>query len=149
MGSLGESLITLHRPPESVTNLKITLLDKFVTSWMLCQGPARDSNHIASKHPQTITDFCKFQNKSEQTQDSSYFDNGPLISSEAQKHFMILNRMFTVYYAQLDLSLSGLRQAGRARHSEQILEILFRQTIPGLGQGGTQTGSGKIIWRTN
>ena len=58
---------------------------------MLCQTPARDSNHIASKHPQTITDFCKFQNKSEQTQDSSYFDNGPLISSEAQKHFMILN----------------------------------------------------------
>lgn len=107
---------------------------------MLCQTPARDSNHIASKHPQTITDFCKFQNKSEQTQDSSYFDNGPLISSEAQKHFMILNRMFTVYYAQLDLSLSGLRQAGRARHCEHILEILFRPTILGDVGHRQQTG---------
>ena len=66
------TLITLHRPPESVTNLKITFLDKFVTSWMLCfrhESPARVSNHIASKHPQTITDLCKFQNKAEQTQD--------------------------------------------------------------------------------
>lgn len=105
-----------------------------------CVRPARDSNHIASKHPQTITDFCRFQNKSEQTQDSSYFDNGPLISSEAQKHFMILNRMFTVYYAQLDLSLSGLRQPGAPQHSEHILEILFRQIIPGLGQGRARQG---------
>ena len=37
MGSLGDALITLHRPPESVTNLKIAFLDKFVASWMLCQ----------------------------------------------------------------------------------------------------------------
>ena len=31
-GSMGDALITLHLPLESVTNLKITFLDKFVTS---------------------------------------------------------------------------------------------------------------------
>ena len=125
----------------------MTFLDKFVASWMLCQRPARDSNHIASKHPQTITDFCRFQNKSEQTQDSSYFDNGPLISSEAQKHFMILNRMFTVYYAQLDLSLSGLRQARRASalwtHSGNIIQTNY----PGSGPRQGQTGGVAKLYR--
>ena len=55
-----------------------------------------------------------------------YFDNGPLILSEAQKHFMILNRMFTVYYARLDLS----SQARLCTHSRNIILTNYPRSGP-------------------